>query len=143
MFQQIFLKNLDAPFEKEKDLNNNISWICESFCLSSGRDINNIAAQVFKEILAKQRAVLVSSNYLSDEMDLSIGVVNYHLRNLIDSGFLFRKKKSIFIRGGCLKYAVQELRKDTELFFDRMESIAEKIDEKMNLNISQKQSIKY
>lgn len=64
---------------------------------------------------------------------MKISRVNHHLRNLNDSGLLYRKKRLIYLRGGSLKAAVKEMRKDSERILDELESIAEEIDSIMGL----------
>ncbi len=131
MLQQIILNNLNKP--TEKNVEEDIIWIGESFGLNSGRDTSNIAIQLFREILTNEQRPEISSNLLADELDLSIGMVNYHLRNLIDSGLFCREKRLIVLRGGSLKTAVQETRRDTNRIFDKIEIIASEIDEALGI----------
>ncbi|AKB53527.1 hypothetical protein MSBR2_1849 [Methanosarcina barkeri 227] len=71
---------------------------------------------------------ITSSEALAEDLEMKISRVNHHLRNLNDSGLLYRKKRLIYLRGGSLKAAVKEMRKDSERIFDELESIAEEID---------------
>lgn len=126
MPQQIILNGLNKP--TEKNIGEDIIWVGESFGLSSGRDTSDIAMQLFREILTNEQRPTISSNLLAEELDLGIGMVNYHLRNLIDSGLFCREKRLIVLRGGSLKAAVQETRRDANRIFDKIELIAEEID---------------
>ena len=131
MPQQIILNNLNKP--TEKNIQKDIIWIGKSFGLNPGRDTRGIAMQIFNEILTNEQRPTISSNLLADELDLSIGMVNYHLRNLIDSGLFCREKRLIVLRGGSLKAAVQETRRDTNRIFDKIELIASEIDEALGI----------
>jgi predicted transcriptional regulator len=59
--------------------------------------------------------------------------VNHHLRNLINTGLIYREKRMLYLRGGSLKAAVQEMRKDSERMFDELEAIAGEIDQEMGI----------
>jgi predicted transcriptional regulator len=131
MPQQIILNNMNKP--TEGNLYGDITWVGESFGLNFGRDTGSIAMQLFKEILTNKQRPIISSNLLAEELNVAIGVVNYHLRNLIDSGLFCREKRLIVLRGGSLKAAVQETRKDTNRIFDKIELIAGEIDEALGI----------
>jgi predicted transcriptional regulator len=64
---------------------------------------------------------------------MKISRVNHHLRNLNDSGLVYRKKRLIYLRGGSLKAAVKEMRKDSERIFDELEYMAEEIDSRIGI----------
>lgn len=131
MAQQIILNDLNKP--TEKNIYEDITWVGKSFGLSSGRDTSNIAMQLFREILTNEQRPIIFSNLLAEELDLSVGVVNYHLRNLIDSGLFCREKRLVVLRGGSLKTAVQETRRDTNRIFDKIELIASEIDDALGI----------
>ncbi len=76
---------------------------------------------------------MVSSESLAADLEIKTSRVNHHLRNLNDSGLLYRKKRLIYLRGGSLKTAVQEMRKDSERILDELENIAEEIDTLMGV----------
>lgn len=48
-------------------------------------------------------------------------------------GSCTEKKRLIYLRGGSLKAAVREMRKDSERILDELENIAEEIDLMMGL----------
>ncbi|WMW22464.1 winged helix-turn-helix transcriptional regulator [Methanolobus mangrovi] len=133
MPQQIILINLEKP--REKKLEEDIRWFCNSFGLSSGRDTENIATQVVHDLLQQlsEREGKISSDTIAENLDVNLSRVNHHIRNLISSGLIYRQKRALYIRGGSLKAAVQEMRKDSERIFQELEEIAEEIDEQMGL----------
>jgi hypothetical protein len=133
MPQQIILINLEKP--REKKLEEDIRWFCNSFGLSSGRDTENIATQVVHDLLQQlsEREGRISSDTIAENLDVNLSRVNHHIRNLISAGLIYRQKRALYIRGGSLKAAVQEMRKDSERIFQELEGIAEEIDEQMGL----------
>lgn len=127
MVQQIVLRYLEKPHVKS--LEDDLLWLCDSFGFSSGRDTENTATRIVFSLLDKlSNDEMTSSEALADDLEIKISRVNHHLRNLNDSGLLYRKKRLVYLRGGSLKAAVKEMRKDSERIFDELESIAEEID---------------
>ncbi len=132
MSQQIVLINLEKP--REKDPEKDLHWLCDSFGLSSGRDLENTANQIvmtlIDQIAENER---VSSEMIADILGINPSRVNHHVRNLIKSGLVYRKKRLLFLRGGSLKAAVHEMRKDSDRIFDELETIASEIDRQKGL----------
>lgn len=133
MPQQIILINLEKP--RDKKLEEDIHWFCNSFGLSSGRDTENIATQIVHDLLQQisEREDRVSSDAIAENLDVNLSRVNHHIRNLINAGLIYRQKRALHLRGGSLKAAVQEMRKDSERMFQELEEMAEEIDEQMGL----------
>ena len=127
MVQEIILRNIEKPHIKS--LEENLIWFCDSFGFSSGRDTENTATKIISRLLDKlSNDDGISSETLAGDLEIKVSRVNHHLRNLNDSGLLYRKKRLIHLRGGSLKAAVQEMRKDSERIFDELENAAEEID---------------
>lgn len=127
MVQQIILRYLEKPHVKS--LEDDLLWLCDSFGFSSGRDTENTATRIVFSLLDRlSNDEITSSEALAEDLEMKTSRVNHHLRNLNDSGLLYRKKRLVYLRGGSLKGAVKEMRKDSERIFDELESIAEEID---------------
>lgn len=127
MVQEIVLRNIEKP--RIKSLEEDLLWFCDSFGFSSGRDIENTATRIIFSLLDKlSNEEETSSETLAGDLDIKVSRVNHHLRNLNDSGLLYRKKRLIYLRGGSLKAAVREMRKDSERILDELENAAEEID---------------
>ncbi len=127
MVQQIILKYLERPVEI--DTIEEIFWFCESFGFHSGRDTERVAVMIILSLLkqlADSKEVAVEN--LAEDLDIHPSRVNHHLRNLIESGLLYRKKRMIHMRGGSLVSAVREIRKDAQRIFDELEVAADEID---------------
>jgi predicted transcriptional regulator len=127
MVQEIILRNIEKP--RIKSLEEDLLWFCDSFGFSSGRDTENTATKIIFSLLDKlSNDEGISSEDLAGDLDIKVSRVNHHLRNLNDSGLLYRKKRLIHLRGGSLKAAVREMRKDSDRIFDELENAAEEID---------------
>ena len=133
MPQQIILINLEKP--REKKLEEDIRWFCNSFGLSSGRDTENIATQIVHDLLQQlaEKEERISSDAIADNLDVNLSRVNHHIRNLVNAGLIYRDRRALCLRGGSLKAAVLEMRKDSERIFQELELIAEEIDEQMGI----------
>lgn len=132
MPRQIILVDLEKP--REKNLENDIYWLCNSFGLSSGRDVENMATRIVMSLLDKvSEKDRISSEMIANALGVNPPRVNHHLRNLINSGLIYREKRKLYLRGGSLKAAVQEMRKDSERIFDELEAIAAEIDQEKGI----------
>ena len=127
MVREIILRNIEKPHTKSLD--EDILWFCDSFGLCSGRDVDKTAMKIIFRLVDKpSNDKVASSEDLAGDLNISISRVNHHLRDLNDSGFLYRKKRLLYLRGGSSKAAVREMRKDSKRIFDELENIAEEID---------------
>lgn len=132
MTQQIILRELQKP--QEINLSKDIDWLGESFGFTAGRDTDRITAKILQNLLEEiGREGSTSTEQLSNNMNLEIQRVNYHLRTLVDSGFICREKRLIVLRQGSVKAAVEEMRKDANRMFDSLSVIAEEIDKNLGL----------
>jgi len=132
MPQQIILRDLQKP--RNINLNEDIEWLGNSFGFSAGRETERIMFQVLQTALQKIAGEgFTSTENISDHLDISIQRVNYHLRTLMESGFLFREKRLIFIRHGSVKAAIEEMRRDANRIFDNLSKMGGEIDEALGL----------
>lgn len=91
MVQQIILRSLEKP--RIKSLEEDLIWFCDSFGFSSGRDIENTANRIIFSLIEKlSNDMESSSEALAEDLDMKISRINHHLRNLNESGLLYRKK---------------------------------------------------
>lgn len=129
---QIILVNIEKP--KDENLEEDVTWLCNSFGLSSGRDTEKVSTRIMMDMLKMlSEEHRITSELLADSLEVRLARINHHLRNLIDSGIIYRKKRLLYLRGGSLKSAVQEMRKDSERIFDELEIMADEIDKKMGI----------
>ncbi len=132
MVQQIILRNLNKP--REVNLQEDIAWLGESFGFSAGRDTDRVTARLLQIILEEVSAAgTTSTEKISEDLELSAQRVNYHLRTLIESGFVCREKRYIVLRQGSVKSAVEEMRQDANRIFDNLSVMAEDIDKALGI----------
>lgn len=133
MIQRIILRNI--PRSISNDLLTDTFWLCDALGLSAGRDTDNVSSQIIFELLLHYHDLQgIPAEQLASHMGISHARINHHIRNLSLIGILYRKKKRIYLRGGSLKEAVTELRKDADRIFDELEYAATKIDEQMGIH---------
>lgn len=121
--------------EPPKNLDDEISWLSDQLCLSSGRDVNNLATKILKLVLENSsESTSMTSLDISNKLGIALPTVNHHIRNLIDSGFLIREKNRIFLRRKTLLSTINEIRKDINRVLTDVEEIANDIDDKLGLN---------
>lgn len=130
MTQRIVLQNVQKPVRKMLD--EDVVWVCDSLGFSTGRDLESITPKTVLMLLENLRKRPgVPSELLADELAISLGRVNYHIRSLIDAGFLYRERRLIRLRAGSVRAAVEEMRKDANRIFDELAAVAEEIDSRM------------
>lgn len=132
MTQQIILRDLQRP--KDVNVVGDIEWLGNSFGFSAGRNAKKIVDRILHSVLQEAASQgSTSTENIAEELNVSIQRVNYHLRTLMDAGFLFREKRLIFVRQGSVKSAVEEMRRDANRIFDNLSFMAEEIDSKLGL----------
>jgi len=128
MQRQIILRQIERPALNRKD--EDLYWFCDSLGVDNGRDVNHIATKVILSLLEnlpENRGIAVEQ--IASDIIVSSPRVNHHIRNLIDTGLVYRHKQKIYIRGSSLRSMVQEIRKDTLRILDDLEMAAAEIDE--------------
>src|SRR3989344_5706299 len=132
MRQRIIIRDLDKPrVEKVED---DIKWICESLGFTSGRDIEDTSFKILNEMLEQfKRNDIVATEEIAKSLRIEAPTVNHHIRNLMETGFVFREKRKIALRGGSISAAIDEMRRDSDKMFERIMEVARKIDEEFGL----------
>jgi predicted transcriptional regulator len=132
MMQEIIIKQIEKP--KEKDVEEDIQWLCDSFGFLNGRDTNLTTPKVVSSLLENFALNMgVASDIIAEDLAMSSSLVNHHIRSLMNSGLVYRERRLIFLRGGSLKSAVEEMRKDANRLFDEISLMAEEIDQSVGL----------
>ena len=132
MHKQIIVRDLVKPVQK--NVTEDIEWVCDSLGFARGRDLTHLSTRLVAallERLSNERGI--PTELLAEELDVSSARVNHHIRNLMESGILFREHRLVMLRGGSLKSAIEELRKDANRIFDELTIIAQDIDATMGL----------
>jgi predicted transcriptional regulator len=125
----IFLKKINKPHNL--NTRNEFEWFCESLGLSTGRDIENTSRKIIVRLVEnRNRFEGISTEDIAKDLNIPVSRVNHHLRNLIKTGFIYRKNKKIYFRGGSLRSAIEEMRRDAERIFEDLENMAKYFEQK-------------
>ncbi|OPX63209.1 MULTISPECIES: winged helix-turn-helix domain-containing protein [unclassified Methanoregula] len=133
MMRQLTLRQIERPVRIPKD--GDLYWFCDSLGVDNGRDIDHIATRIILSLLENlpdTRGLAVEQ--IASDLDISSPRVNHHIRNLVETGLVYRHKQKIFIRGNSLRSMVQEIRKDTMRILDDLEEAATEIDESYGIS---------
>ena len=99
MNQQIILRNIEKP--KEADVEKDIDWLIDSLGFTTGRDIECASSQIIHRLLKEiSEEGHASTGDIAEALNIAVQRVNYHLRSIINSGFIYRERKLIFLREG-------------------------------------------
>ena len=126
--RQVILRQIERPVRIPKD--EDLYWFCDSLGIDNGRDLDHVATRIIlslMENLPDTRGLAVDQ--IATGLDVSGPRVNHHIRNLVETGLVYRHKQKIFIRGSSLRSMVREIRKDTLRILDDLEAAAAEIDE--------------
>ncbi len=127
MFQRIILKKVSHPIEKRPD--KELDWIIDSLGLISGRDIHHITRKIISQLLEETyQHGYTNVNKLSFKILENPQKINYHLRTLSETGFLYRKGHTILLREKTLEETLKEMKQDAINIFDKLIEIAREID---------------
>lgn len=128
--RHIVLNAKEKPLTSSMDL----QWFCECTGISSGRDTEKTMQKIMAVFLKRfEHERGVSAEDIASAMDMNVMTINHHIRNLIRRGFIYRKKKLLYLRGGSLHAAIEELQKDALHMFSNISQVAKQLDKKYKL----------
>jgi len=132
MALQVLLRELEKPIEK--NLEDDINWICESFGFYERIDKKKRASCIFKELL---RALTDRKGLTSTELgqlsDITRGAALNHLKRMMASGFVIKEGNKYLLRSSSLYETINEIHRDIDRLFENIEQIAIEIDERMGI----------
>ncbi len=132
MLQELFIKSLQPPRRKQGF--EELFWIADSLGFLDNNETKALIQKLLINIIQSvSNKGFTNSQELSSSLNISLQRTNYHLRSLIDSGFLIRTKRQIILRQGNIKSAILEMKADVNRVFDRLLNIADDLDKKFNL----------
>lgn len=125
MFRRIILRRVNSPVQRDAD--EDFQWLIDSIGLRGKDTSMRVFREMIRQISSSGRA---TSEEIASNLGMSIGCINYHLRQFMEAGLIERERAKLKLRGGNLRRSIEELRKDTQRMFDDMERIAEELDRK-------------
>ena len=119
---------------KEKGLNEELQWFCDSLGLFGSRDKDKSCFRMFIILLRSLRNTEgLTSDELSEKVGLSRGTVVHHLHKLMGSGLVIQDKSKYMLRVEDLKTLVDEVERDLMQTMEKLRDVAENIDKRLEL----------
>jgi predicted transcriptional regulator len=115
------------------NIENDIDYICKSFGYFTLRDKQYSAGRIFR-LLVKEGCGEkdgLSSDSISEDLELSRGAIIHHLNNFIRSGLIIKENNLYRLRSQSLQKSIEEIKIDIDRIFDQMIKIAMEIDSKL------------
>jgi predicted transcriptional regulator len=132
MEQKITVQKVNRS--SNKSIKEEIEWICDSLSLSNGRDTEGVSLKIMQELLNLfSKNELISTEEISKNLGIKPYVINHHIRKLMESGIIIRKKRKIALRGGSLSGAIEEMKEDSDAIFNKLLNISKIVEKEINL----------
>ena len=114
----------------EKDLDQDIEWVCNSLGFLSPRDQDRTAYRILKALIesAKDGKGLTSEE-LSGLVEPTIGSVHYHLKKLMLAGLVVKLESAYELRMNSLRKTIDEIERDILRTLGDIKRIAEDVDD--------------
>lgn len=132
MKRKISIRDIETP--KKENQEEDLKWICDSLNLVSGRDVQDSSFKIMSELLNKlSERDMVSTESLSDSLDMDSPKINHHLRRLMESGIVNREKRKVVLRGKSLTDSIKEMKRDSEKLFEKLLDASKRVDRDFGL----------
>jgi predicted transcriptional regulator len=127
MAKKILIRDLEKP--SEKDIEQDIEWICECFGFFERIDREKTASSIFKKLLeSRTNGAGLSSTKLAKEASVTRAAALNHLKKMMCSGLVTKEGNEYQIRCSSLFQTVNEMHRDVDRIFEDIEEIARDID---------------
>ena len=115
-----------------ENINQELQWFGNSLGLFNLRDKDSSCFRVFITLVRKaKRNETISSDDISDKLNLSRGTVVHHLTKLMNSGLVVREKGGYLLRSNNLSKVMRDIQRDVSAMFNELEDVAKEIDDKL------------
>ena len=133
MAQTVQVKKIRLP--APGNIDEDTDFICKSFGYFTLRDKHFSAGKIFRLLVRNCCSDNngLSSDHISNELELSRGAVVHHLNSFISSGLVLKENNRYRLRSYSLQKCVEEIKIDIDRIFSQMIKIAEEIDVKLGL----------
>ena len=126
------MRDLEKP--REKSLEGDLDWICESFGFYEEIDREKTASKIFRELLnSATEAEGLTSTSLGEGSDVTRGAALNHLKRMIASGLVVKDGNKYSLRCSSLYRTINEVRRDVDRLFEDVEAVAADIDLEMGV----------
>ena len=132
MAKKIIIRDLEKP--PEKNIEEDIEWICECFGFYERIDRDKTASLIFKKLLeSRTSGGGLSSTKLGEETSVTRAAALNNLKRMICSGLIVKEGNEYQIRCSSLFLTINEMHRDVDRIFEDIEQIAKDIDENVGI----------
>lgn len=130
--KQFVVRKLRDP--TEKDLDEDIEWVCNSLGFITPRDQDKTSFRILKALIksAKEGKGLTSEE-LTKKVEPTIGSVIYHLKKLMKAGLVVKLESTYELRMHSLLSTINEIEKDINITLEGIKKISGDIDKEIGL----------
>ncbi len=130
--KRITIISISRP--KERSVNEELQWLCDSLGLFGLRDRDRSCFRIFIELLktSKQHQP-ISSDEIADRLSSTRGTVVHHLNKLSDCVIIIQQRTRYKLREPNLEILMDDLRRDFEEYFKELKKTAKEIDDVLEL----------
>jgi predicted transcriptional regulator len=130
--RQFTVKKLREPVNKQLD--QDIEWICNSLGFLTTRDQDKTAFKILKALIksATQREGMTSEE-LSRYVEPTVGSVIYHLKKLMKAGLVVKLESRYELRMNSFLKTIEEMEKEIANTLTDIKMIAKDIDDRVGL----------
>jgi predicted transcriptional regulator len=132
MAKKILIRDLEKP--PEKNIEQDIEWICECFGFYERIDRDKTASLIFKKLLeSRTNGGGLSSTQLGEETSVTRAAALNHLKRMMCTGLVIKEGNEYQIRCSSLFLTINEMHRDVDRIFEDIEQIAKDIDENVGI----------
>lgn len=130
--RQFTVKKLREPVQKQLD--QDIEWICNSLGFLTPRDQDKTAFKILKALVnsAKEGEGLTSEE-LAGYVEPTVGSVIYHLKKLMKAGLVVKLDSHYELRMNSFLKTIEEIEKEITITLSDIKMIAKDVDDKIGL----------
>ena len=116
------------------NINQDLQWFCDSLGLFGNRDRDKSCFRMFVVLLKSLHNTQgLTSDEISEKVDLSRGTVVHHLHTLIGSGLVVRDRNKYMLKVDNLSSLVEEVERDIIKTMHNLRKVAEILDKRLEL----------
>jgi DNA-binding transcriptional ArsR family regulator len=130
--RQFTIKRLREPVDKQLD--EDIEWICSSLGFLSSRDQDKTAYRILKALIESAKdGIGMTSEELTQFVEPTIGSVHYHLKKLMKAGLVVKLGSVYELRMNSLRKTIEEIERDIRRTLVDIKRVAHDIDDQVGL----------
>lgn len=130
--RQFTVKKLREPVNKQLD--QDIEWICNSLGFLTPRDQDKTAFKILKALIkSATKGEGMTSEELSRFVEPTVGSVIYHLKKLMNAGLVVKLDSRYELRMNSFLKTIEEMEKEIATTLTDIKMIAKDIDDRVGL----------